>query len=58
MPKVNKEKEKELLEDPDEGEKLSRKDYAAMILSALLTFIPAALAVLLFMYLLIWIFFM
>ena len=39
-------------------EKLSAKDYFAMISSALLVFMPAAILVLLFMYFLIWIFFM
>ena len=34
------------------------KDYFAMISSALLVFMPAAILVLLFMYFLIWIFFM
>ena len=58
MPRVNEEKEEEVDKALRDEEKLSAKDYFAMISSALLVFMPAAILVLLFMYFVIWIFFM
>ena len=58
LPRVNEEKEEEMNKVLHEEEKVSAKDYFAMIVSAMLVFIPVAILVLLFMYFLIWILFM